>query len=248
MSVAEAVDPQSALVVPNIPDGADFVHELEMNFGFVLGHLVGFIRSAFGISLAEEIVTPLVGDWTEMQRAQRGWIQAADACDAVAENFSALPEQTAGSWHGHAGDAFRARMTSVSETYTTYGKGCRAVSELSSALVEGAKAAASAIALLIGFFAEILERLLLEASIPVAGWLVGAADVVIHIKKFWDLVNKGYNAIKKFLLVITTVVGAIETVVMLLGAITTTLRGMTAVVQAEIAVRADEAADAAFGA
>lgn len=247
VSVAETIDPQSALFAPTIPDGTDFVEELESNCGFILGHLMGFIRSAFGVSPIEELVKPLVGDWTEMERAQGGWIQAAQACDGVGKNFAALLGQTATSWQGDAGDAFRSRMTSVADGYSTYGEGCRAISELSSALVEGAKAAASGIATIISFIGDIVERLVVEASVPVVGWLVGAADVAIHIKSFWDKINKGYQLLKKFLTIIHKVVGVIEKIVKVLAVLKTTLQGLTALVQADTANTADDAADKAFG-
>ncbi len=247
MTITETIDPQSALFVPSLPDQADFAQELESNCGFILGHVMGFIRNAFGISPIEELVKPIVGDWTEMQRAQGGWIQAAEACDGVGRNFAAIPGQTGTSWQGQAGDAFRARMTTVGEGYTTYGKGCSAISELSSALVEGAKAAASGIATLISFIGDIVERLVVEASVPVVGWLVGAADVAIHIKSFWDKINKGYELLKKFLRIIEKVVGVIEKIVKILAVLKTTLQGMTALVQADTANTADDAADRAFG-
>ncbi|MEO5983414.1 MAG: hypothetical protein ABIQ13_13980 [Pedococcus sp.] len=247
MSVAETIDPRSALFVPSIPDGTDFVEELEADCGFILGHLMGFIRNAFGVSPIEELVKPLVGDWTEMERAQGGWIQAGQACDGVAQNFAAIPGQTATSWQGSAGDAFRTRMTSIGEGYSTYGEGCKAISELSSALVEGAKAAASGIATIISFIGDIVERLVVEASVPVVGWLVGAADVAIHIKSFWDKINKGYELLKKFLSILHKVVAVIEKIVKVLAVLKTTLHGLTALVQANTANAADDAADQAFG-
>ncbi|MCE1180582.1 MAG: hypothetical protein LWW86_16330 [Micrococcales bacterium] len=247
MSVAEKVDPSSALVAPGISDQTDFVEELESSCGFILGHLLGFIRQAFGISPIEELVKPLVGDWTEMERAVGGWKQAELACTNVGQNFAALPEQTTAVWKGTDGDAFRSRMTSVSESYTTYGQGCASISELSQGLVDGAKAAAQGIATLISFIGDLIERLAVEASIPVVGWLVGAADVAIHIKSFWDKINKGYELLKKFLSIIHKVVSVLEKVNKVLSVIKTTLQGMGVAVQASTVASADDAAANAFG-
>ena len=246
MSIAETIDPRSALIEPGIPDPKDFAEKLEEDCGFILGHLLGFIREAFGISPIEELVKPLVGDWTAMQRAQGGWVQAGQACAAVGKNFAALPEQTQTSWQGEAGDAFRTRMTSLSEGYSTYGEGCTTLSELSGALVDAAKAAAEGIATVISFIGDLVERLAVEATVPVIGWLAGAADVAVHIKSFWDKIHRGYELLKKYLVILHKVASAIETINAVLKGITVALKGFTASMHLVAADEADAAASKAF--
>ncbi|GAA1238507.1 hypothetical protein [Oryzihumus leptocrescens] len=246
MSIAETIDPRSALIEPAIPDPTDFAKKLEDDCGWLLGGVLGFIREAFGIDPLEELVKPLVGDWTAMQRAQGGWVQAGLASDAVGKNFAALPAQTQTSWQGGAGDAFRARMTSLSDGYTTYGRGCRALSELSGALVDGAKAAAEGIANVLQLLMSEVERLIVEATVPVVGWLAGAADVAIHIRSFWEKIHRGYELLKKFLLILQKAVTIIHEVNTILTRITVVLNGFASAMHLVAADEADDAATKAF--
>lgn len=247
MSIAEAYAPESQLVAVAAADGADFSKQLESDCGFVLGHLLGFIRTAFGISPMDELVKPIVGDWGELEKARDAWTHAGSACGWVGENFTAVPAQSTDGWQGSAGDAFRTRMTSLGGSYAKYADGCTLISQLSEGLVEMAKAVAEGIATIISFIGDIVERLAVEASIPVIGWLAGAADVAVHIKSFWDKIRKGYLLLKKLLEKIKVVVEALQKVVQVLKLLDQVLKAMTVAAKVDAGAATGDAATKDFG-
>lgn len=247
MSIAEVYAAESPLITPHVPSGEDFVEKLENDCGLILGHLMGFIRKAFGVSPIEELVKPIVGDWNQLEAARTGWLQAGLASAGVGRNFSALPEQTADGWKGEAGDAFRSRMTSLGESYSTYAEGCTLISELTEGLIEMAKAVAEGIATVVSFIGDIVERLALEASVPVFGWIAGAADVAVHVKAFWDKIHRGYELLKMLLTRVKTVLVALQKVLVVLKVLSQVAKAMTVALKADAVATTDDAVDKTFG-
>lgn len=247
MSIAEVYAPQSALVAPKVDRAENFAETLENDCGFLIGHLMGFIRKAFGISPIEELVKPIAGDWGALDEARSAWAQAGIACKGVGQNFAALPQQTQDSWKGDAGDAFRERMASLGENYATYSEGCALIGELTQGLIEMAKAVAEGIATVISFIGDIVERLALEASVPVFGWIAGAADVAVHVKAFWDKIHRGYELLKLLLTRVKTVLTALHKVLIVLKVLTQVAKTMTVALKADAMATTDDAVDKTFG-
>ena len=247
MSIAEVYAPQSALVAPQVDKAENFAEKLENDCGFLIGHLMGFIRKAFGISPIEELVKPIAGDWGELDEARGGWAQAAIACNGVGMNFAALPQQTQESWKGDAGDAFRERMTSLGESYATYAEGCALIGELTEGLIEMAKAVAEGLATVISFIGDLVERLALEASVPVFGWIAGAADVAVHVRAFWEKIHRGYELLKMLLTWVKRVLTALHKVLVVLKVLTQVARTMTVALKADAMATTDDAVGKTFG-
>lgn len=248
MSVYEKVDPSAyASQSLAVASDDDFAKEFESSCGFLIGHLLGFCREAFGTDPLLELVKPLCGDWGLMGVAQQGWGDAGKICTAVGENFTALDAGTADVWDGEAATAFRSRMTSLGGTYATYAQGCQLTGELTGSLIEVARSACLGIGTLISFISDILERLIIEASVPVVGWLVGAADIAIHIRSFWQKFDRAISLIRRVLDAIEKFVKAIYSVINIMHALKlamTTVAGGLAMYNGS---RIDEAAQNNFG-
>jgi hypothetical protein len=234
VSVVEKTDPSSLICTPTVPTGDDFVEEFESSCGFLIGHLLGFCRSAFDVDPVYELVKPLCGDWGLMGKAQTGW-------------GTALSTNTLDVWEGEAADAFRAQMVTLGQNYATYSEGCDLIGELTGSLIEVAKSAALGIATLISFLSDILERLVVEASVPVVGWLVGAADIAIHIRSFWSKFDRAITLLRKVLDAIEKAVDAIYAVINIMHAIKVALATVAGTAAAINATHMDGAARNQFG-
>jgi hypothetical protein len=248
VSVHEKVDPSAyASQRLAVASDDDFAEDFESSCGFLIGHLLGFCRDAFGTDPMLELVKPLCGDWGLMGVAQQGWNDAGKICTAVGENFTALDAGTVDVWDGEAATAFRSRMESLGGTYATYAKGCELTGELTGSLIEVAKSACLGVGTLISFIGDILERLVIEASVPVIGWLVGAADIAIHIRSFWQKFDRAISLIRRVLDAIEKTVTAIYSIINIMHALKlamTTVAGGLAMYNGS---RIDEAAQNNFG-
>ena len=247
MSIVEQMGPEAALVAPGEVDTTDFSKELESSAGLLLGSVNAFCRKAFGISPLEEIVKPIVGDWTQLEKARQAWLNAGEASKGVGTNFTSLPTQTADVWVGDSGDAFRSRMTSVGKSYNTYAEGCSLISRLSDALISVAKGAANVIAVVISFIGDLLTRLAVEASIPVLGWLAGGADVALHIKEFWDKMSRGYRAVERVLAAVKKFIEAMHLLAQILNVLALVEKGFATGLNLEAGRHIDGAAEKKFG-
>ncbi len=247
MSIVEMVGPESSLATPGEVDTTDFSKELEASAGLLLGSVNAFCRKAFGISPLEEIVKPIVGDWTELEKARVAWLNAGEASKGVGTNFTSLPTQTVDVWVGDSGDAFRERMTSVGENYNTYAEGCALIARLCKALISVAKGAANIIAVVISFLGDLLTRLAVEASIPVVGWLAGGADVALHIKEFWDKMSRGYRAVERVLNAVKEFIEAMHLLAQILNLLALVLKAVTTVTNMDTGRHIDTAAANKFG-
>lgn len=211
MSITESYDPTTALVAP-AGEGSDITAQLEMAAGPLLGGLDALVNKFFHVSPLTELIRPISGDWEALGKASEAWKSASAATKGVSGNYEALPAQTTEAWTGDAADAFRARMASIAEGHGKYATACDQMSQLANGLCEVAKSTANVIAIVIGFIGSILERLVVEAAIPVIGWIGGAVDIAVHAKEFWDKMNRGYRAVKSILEAVETVIDALNAV------------------------------------
>lgn len=248
MSVMEAVDPQSALTAPDVSADANFAGELRMNCGLLLGGFDWLISQIFDYSpLQEWVIKPFSGDWEAFRRAQGGWANAASATRGVSQNFSSLATQTAETWQGRSGDAFRARMTSLSEGFDGYAEGCDQLSGVAGGLVQVSKSTASVIAIAIGFIGQQLERIAAQLAVPVVGWVSGAAYAVAKAKPIYDKAVSIFNAIKKLVAALKDVIAAVRALAITLGITKNLLNSMAGGQNIDNAADSDEASRNNFG-
>lgn len=245
MTIAEKVDASSALLPPASTEG-NFVEDLEANSGLVLRPILWFIRQAFGVSPIEELVKPIAGDWNQLSKAKDAWGRTELACAGVGQNFAGLETSTA-DWEGPAAEAFRTRMGTLGENYTKYGTGCNQIARLVEALIDVTKSVASTIATVIGFIVDEITFLAACASIPGPGWLVGGAKIVTSIRKYWNLIQRGYNAIRRVLMAINTFVKGCYAVVNVLRALTVISNTFNAMINYHTGSQVDGAQENNFG-
>lgn len=246
MTVTEVRDPRSALVAPTGP-AENFADSLRWNAGALLGGLDWLLEKVTGRSAIAELVEPVAGDWASLERGAEAWLHAAEASLAVSENFAAAAQDALSGWSGEAADAFSARATEIADGYVQYGDGCRAMGEVTDALVLLCKTTAEAITGVLGILGDYLTRAMIEASIPIAGWAVGAVDGLISGTKLLRQLERGYRLIQKVLDAIESIRGAIvalEAVALMLARIA---RATTAITTMQTFASSDDAVHTAFG-
>ena len=246
MSITEQFNASSYLVAPE-DSGDDFVKELEQSAGLVLGGIDWAIHKFFHVSVLAEIVKPITGDWLALERAESAWKNAGAATTAVAANFAALGPQTSADWTGAAGDAFRARMTSISQSMQTYAGGCQTISEVVNGLVEVSQAAAGVIATVISFIGDLITQLLAELAVPLIGWAAAGATVAARAPEFFAKMEKAYNAIKKVITAVEKVINALYKIVEALNKLQSALKVLLAAAKVDNATDVDRASANSFG-
>ncbi len=248
MTIAEAVDPTTALTAPHSDADANFATELRTNCGLLLGGLDWIISKIFDYDpLQEWVIKPFSGDWVQLRQAQGGWANASIASAAVGQNFTALVGQTETSWQGQSGDAFRTRMTSLGEGFGKYAHGCDQLGAVAGGLISVAKSTASVISIAVGFIGQQLERLAMEAAVPVVGWFVGAFDLAAHAAPLIERARKVFEALKKLVTALKDVIEAVRTIAIVLGVVKNLLNTMGAGYDYANANSSDEAASHNFG-
>ncbi len=198
MTVVEVQDPRASLVVPAGP-AEDFAESLRWQAGPLLGGLDWLLEKLIHRSAIVELVEPLSGDWVGLEKGAQAWRHAGAASDAIAANYAAAGQDALRSWSGDAADAFGARAADVAESFAEYGEGCRAMGEVTAALLDLAKATAEALAGILGWFGDYLTRALIEVSIPIAGWIAGAVDGAISAGLLIGKLERGYRLLQRVL-------------------------------------------------
>jgi len=190
------MDPRIALVPPVGPS-EDFSDSLRWKAGPLLGGLDWLLEQLIHRSAIAMLIEPIVGDWAGLERGAAAWRNAGEATVSVATNFTGMATGIDGCWAGAAADAFTSRADSIADSFTQYADGCRAMGDVTDALVDLCKATAEAIAGILGFIGDYLTRMLIEASIPVAGWITGAVDGVVSGALLAGKIERGVRLIQR---------------------------------------------------
>lgn len=231
MTIAETYDPQSALVPP-AEAAENFADSLRWKAGPLLGGLDWlFAQIMDGRSLIAELVEPVAGDWVGLEMGAGAWLSAAAATDAIAANIAAMDHQVDATWWGEGASAFKGRISSVADGFGEYADGCRTMSEVTSALLDLCKAAAETIASILGFVGDYLTRLVIEAAVPIAGWIAGAIDGAASAILLINKLNQGYRVIQTVLTTIERYRDVITTIVRLAAAIEAMARALTTILK-----------------
>lgn len=187
--VVERSDPSSYLVTPDLNE--NFAQDLRWSAGIILGGLDWIAEFFLGFSVLEETVfKPFGGDWEHIKKSSVAWSHAGQACMELSSNLSGLPEQTE-SWEGDAADAFRAAMAALAGAVLGLSYAADYVSGLVGQVGLVSTLACSAIGAILGFIANNLLALAVEAALPVAGW----AAMVVHAITIIPMVISGIRMI-----------------------------------------------------
>ncbi len=246
MTITELQDPQAALVAPAAP-AENFADELRWEAGILLGGLDWLFAQLTGRSAIAELVEPVAGDWAGLERGADAWRNAGRAAEAVAANYDAVTTSIGPGWQGEAADAFLARITSVADGFRDYGDGCASMAEVTDALLDLCQATAEALAGILGFIGDYLTRLVVEASIPVAGWVVGVVDGAVSGAMLVGKLQQGYRLLQRVLDFVERYRDVIRALERLATAVALLARAAQAAAHVQGVGLADDATSAAFG-
>lgn len=199
--VVERQDASSYLVAPNATKSE--VESMRWGAGPILGGVDWVFEQIAGFSLLEDVIMkPFAGDWTGIEEVSIAWQYLGEASRAIADNSAGLVQQGE-FWEGEAGLAFRGGMTAIGATMFGVGAACDVVSAKVGTLVIVSRSAAAAIGLILNQISQKLLRMAAEAAIPIAGWIVAAAEGALLATKIFSLVRLIYT-------IIDTIFDAIE--------------------------------------
>ncbi len=199
--VVERQDASSYLVAPNATKSE--IESMRWSAGPILGGVDWVFEQIAGFSILEDVIMkPFAGDWTGIEEVSIAWQYLGEASRAVADNAAGLVRQGE-FWDGEAGLAFRGGMTAIGATMYGVGSACDVVSAKVGTLVLVSKSAALAIGVILNQIAQKLMRMAVEATVPVAGWIVAAAEGALLATKIFTLVKIIYT-------IIDTIFDAIE--------------------------------------
>lgn len=202
--VSERTDPSSYLVAPD--PGDDPGGELRANAGLILGGVDWIAEQIFGKSILEEYVyKPFGGDWHSLNRASSAWNHGGRFHAELAANFSGLPTQMQ-TWTGIASAAFQTAMAAFAAASQGLNLAYLTVSGMVGTIATISRTVCSLIATALRKIANKLTRMALEASIPVAGWVVAAVEgailvgeVIAALNLIVNLINMLLDAIADFI-------------------------------------------------
>lgn len=219
--ISETYDPVSVLTCPPPVDSGNYEQELQKAAGFVIGSVDKYAAKFFGISLLEQAVKPLAGDWTKLEYAARGYDRIALALEATAENLKDGASQIGTVWTGEAAGNAERKVADFAEHHRLQSEGCKTLAEQLRHVVEVSKAAAETLMTGLSVISELLLQMAAEAAAVVVGWVVGAATAGYKAFKFWSWLNKILTAIRRVVMVIQLVQKAVEVVQKMIGQATT---------------------------
>ena len=109
------------------------------------------------------------------------------------------------------------------------------------------KAAADGIALCISLISETLERIIIEASIPVIGWVAGAVEAGVFVTRFWQKVNRALELIEKIMKTIERVVVTLNKIIRVLKILKTVLSTFSGAIAISNTAQTPDAVNHGFG-
>lgn len=205
-SVSERADASSWLVAPNAAKSE--IENMRWGAGPILGGVDWLIEQLIGMSLLEDVIMkPFAGDWTGIEEVQQAWTHVGEAMRAISDNSAGLAE-TAAFWEGDAGTAYQGGMTAIGLGAYGLGSVADTVAGLVGQLVLASKTAAATIGFAINQLSQTLLRMALEATVPIAGWIVAAAEGALAATKIFGVIRLIYSIINIIYDVIESVVSA----------------------------------------
>ena len=218
--ITETYDPTSVLTTPEAVDNGEYVAKLQEAAGFVIGTLDQGVKRFFHISLLEQAVKPLAGDWTQLEYAARGYDRLAQSLEATSTNLVTGAQQMPRVWTGEAAGNAQRMVIDFAEHHKMQSEGCKILAEQLRHIVEVSKAAGETLMAGLAVINELIMQMLAEAAAVVIGWVIGAATAGYKAYKFWTWLNKILTAIKRVVSVIQLVQKAISTLKTMVGRLT----------------------------
>ncbi len=203
-SVSESQDASSYLVPPEAPTSE--MENLRWSAGAIVGSVDWAIEQMTGVSLLNDVVFKyLAGDWRHINMASSAWGEIGDALVAVGQNDSEVLPALA-EWTGKGSELANAFITALSLAATKLKGAAGALASALKAFAFVVKLAAKKIG---GYIKDIVNRalrIIAEGSVPVAGWVIAAAEIALLVDKIIKLIRDIYK-------VINFIIDAIESLV-----------------------------------
>ncbi|MCL2455438.1 MAG: hypothetical protein FWD18_09125 [Micrococcales bacterium] len=192
-TVIETHDVRSYLPTPNASEPE--IKNVRWEAGVILGGVDWLFEQLFGYSLLAEVTKPFAGNWTRIGEASISWKHSGDAITAVGENVAGLCPPMA-SWTGKGSEAFLVVAALASKAHIALQGPAEAVSTMISKLAEVSKMIAKLILKQLKIIQRELLILAAQAAVPVAGWVVAAADTVRKVQVIVDVVRAIYKLLE----------------------------------------------------
>ena len=182
------------------------MENLRWSAGAIVGSVDWAIEQMTGVSLLNDVVFKyLAGDWRHINMASSAWGEIGDALVAVGQNDSEVLPALA-EWTGKGSELANAFITALSLAATKLKGAAGALASALKAFAFVVKLAAKKIG---GYIRDIVNRalrIIAEGSVPVAGWVIAAAEIALLVDKIIKLIRDIYK-------VINFIIDAIESLV-----------------------------------
>jgi hypothetical protein len=187
-SISESQDASSYLVPPESPESE--MKNLRWSAGVVIGGVDWLIEKLTGVSVLNDIIFKYtVGDWRVLDRASTAWSEIGDALVAVGQNDSEILPALS-EWTGKGSEAANAFIAALAGVTTALNGAAGSVSGIIKNVSKVVKQAAKLIGKQLKRLQDKCLRMIAEASVPVAGWIVAAGEAVKAAQEIYDMVKK----------------------------------------------------------
>lgn len=209
-TVAEAVDVRSFLPTPQGDDPE--IESIRWKAGPIFGGVDWLFEKLAGYSLLEEITKPFSGDWERMRQAQFAWTHTGDAMTAIGRNSMALLPPMA-SWTGRGSEAFVVAAATMSQAHTAAAGPTGTIATSLKVLIMLCKEAVGKILQILDKLSKKLLKIAAAASVPVAGWIVAAAQAGVTVYELISDARWAYSWVNRIYDLVSGMVGNIGGVV-----------------------------------
>ena len=190
-SISESQDASSYLVPPESPTSE--MENLRWKAGPILGAYDWLIEKATGVSFLNDIIFKYtVGDWRVVDRAKTAWSEIGDALVAVAQNDSEILPALS-EWTGKGSEAANAFIAALAMGTQALQGATSTMSLILMAVKFAIKEAAGAIGDVLIELQLACVDILVDASVPIAGWIKGVIDVAKYAWKITTWIMKAYK-------------------------------------------------------
>lgn len=184
-SISESQDASSYLKTPESPTSE--MENLRWKAGPLVGAYDWLIEKLTGVSLLNDVIFKYtVGDWRVIDRAKTAWSEIGDALIAVGQNDSEILPALS-EWTGKGSEAANAFIAALALGTQSLQGATSAMSLILTGVKLVVKEAAKEVAKLLVDIQLACLDILIDASVPIAGWIKGVIDVPRYA---WKIISK----------------------------------------------------------
>lgn len=182
-SISEVHNASSYLVPPQAPTSE--MENLRWKAGPIAGAYDWLVEQLTGISVINDVILKYtVGDWRIVYRAKTAWSEIGDALIAVGRNDSEILPALS-EWTGKGSEAANVFIAALAMGTQSLQGATSIMSTILSGLIFIIKKAAGEVLKVLADIEEACINTLVDAAMPVVGWIKGAVDVAWHAWKIY---------------------------------------------------------------